>query len=160
MTTVRGVPCMSELVSLDASDVMMNSPWPRAWCDNSDGHAWALAELGETVTKTCCGTPCTHDYELLAAEDVSSNFWCTRKHLCVHQNWKFKYATRILDVIIFQYTVKVRPMPGMWIQSKPVTAIPWGGLNIGQRGALLSSIREDSLYSPWCKTSLHGVSKN
>ena len=65
------------------------------------------------------------------------------KHLCVHQNWKFKYATRILDVIMLQYPVKVRPMPGMWIQSIPVTAIPWGGMNIGQRGALLSSIQQD-----------------
>ena len=50
-------------------------------------------------------------------------------------------ATRILDVIMLQYPVKVRPMPGMWIQSIPVT-IPWGRMNIWQRGALLSSIRE------------------
>jgi hypothetical protein len=27
-------------------------------------------------------------------------------------------------------------------KSIPVTVIPWGGMNIGQRGALLSSIRE------------------
>jgi hypothetical protein len=40
---------------------------------------------------------------------------------------------------MLQYPVKVRLMPGMWIQSIPVTAIP---MNIGQRGALLSSIRE------------------
>jgi hypothetical protein len=40
------------------------------------------------------------------------------------------------------YPVKVRPMPGTWTQSIPVTAIPWGRMNIGQRGALLSSIRE------------------
>jgi hypothetical protein len=79
----------------------------------------------------------------LAPEDVSSHFWFTRKHLCVHPNWKFKHATRVLDVIMLQYPVKVRPMPGIWIQSIPVTAIPWGGMNIGQRGALPSSIRED-----------------
>jgi hypothetical protein len=47
-----------------------------------------------------------------------------------------------LDVIMLQHPVKVRPMPGMWIQSIPVTAIPWGHMNIGQGGALLSSIRE------------------
>jgi len=58
-------------------------------------------------------------------------------------DWKFKHATHILDVIMLQYPVKVRPMPGMWIQSIPVTAIPWGGMNIGQHGALLSSIRQD-----------------
>ena len=142
MTTVRGVPCMSELVSLDASDVMMNSPWPRAWCENSDGHAWALAELGETVTKECCAQPCTHDWEPLAAEDVSAQSWCTCKRLCVHQNWKFKYATRILDLIMLQFPV--RPMPGLWVQSIPIVAIPlhpWGGMNSGQRDALLSSIR-------------------
>ena len=126
----------------DASDVMFNSPWPLTY-EKSDGHAWALVKLGETVTKTCCGAPCTHDLELLATEDVSSHSWCTRKHLCVHQNWKFKHATRILDVIMFRYPVKVRPMPGMWIQSIPVTAIPWGGMNIEQRGVLLSSIRQD-----------------
>jgi hypothetical protein len=125
----------------DASDEMMNSPWPQA-CENSDGHAWALVQLGETVTKTCCGTPCTHDWEPLTAVDIFSHFWCTRKHLCVHQNWKFKHATRILDVIMLQYPIKVHPMPGMWIQSIPVTAIPWGLMNIGQRGTLLSSIRE------------------
>ena len=126
----------------DASDVMFNSPWPLTY-EKSDGHAWALVKLVETVTKTCCGAPCTHDLELLATEDVSSHSWCTRKHLCVHQNWKFKHATRILDVIMFQYPVKVRPMPGMWIQSIPVTVIPWGGMNIEQRGVLLSSIRQD-----------------
>jgi hypothetical protein len=61
---------------------------------------------------------------------------------CVHQNWKFKHTTRILDVIMLQYPVKVRPMPGMWIQSMPVTGIPWGRMNMGRHGALLSSIRE------------------
>jgi hypothetical protein len=126
----------------DASDVMFNSQWPLA-CENSDGQAWALGQLGETVTKTCCGSSCTRDWELLAAEDVSSHFWCTLKHLCVHQNWKFKHATRILDVIMLQYPVKARPMPDMWIQSIPVTAIPWGGMNTGQCGALLSSILQD-----------------
>ena len=58
-------------------------------------------------------------------------------------DWKFKHATRILDVIMLPYPVqKVRPMPGMWIQSIPVIAIPWGRMNTGQRGALLSSIQE------------------
>jgi hypothetical protein len=52
--------------------------------------------------------------------------WCARQRLCVHQNWKFKYATRILDVIMLQYPVKVRPMPGLCVQSIPVAAIPWG----------------------------------
>jgi hypothetical protein len=35
-------------------------------------------------------------------------------------------ATRILYVIMLDYPVnlKVRPMPGMWVQSAPVTAIP------------------------------------
>jgi hypothetical protein len=127
----------------DASDVIFNSPWPLAY-ENSDGHAWALVQLGETVTKTCRGVSCTHDWELLAAEDVSSHFWCTRKHLCVHQNWKFKHATRILDVIMIQYPVIVRPInAGMLIQFIPVPVIPWRGMNIGQRGALLNNIRQD-----------------
>jgi hypothetical protein len=48
-------------------------------------------------------------------------YWCTRKNLCVPQNWQFRHATRILDVIMLDYPVKVRPMPGMWVQSMPVT---------------------------------------
>lgn len=128
----------------DTSDVMMNSPWPEGY-ENSGGHVWALVLLGETVTKTCCSRPCTHDLEPLAGEHVSLLFWCTRQRLCVHQNWKFKHATRILDVIMLQYPVKVRPMPGMYEQSVPVTAIPLGGLNIWQRGALLRSIRQNKL---------------
>ena len=60
----------------------------------------------------CCDAGPT---PILRDPDVSSHFWCTRKHLCVHKNWKFKHATRILDVIMLQYPVKVRPMLGMWI---------------------------------------------
>ena len=82
-----------------------------------------------------------HDWEPLAAEDVSAQSWCTRKRLCVHQNWKLKYATRILDVMMLQYPVTVSPMPVLWVQSIPVAAIPWEGMNSGQRDALLSSIR-------------------
>ena len=81
-------------------------------------------------------------WQLLAAEDVSSHFWCTRKQLCVQKNWKFKHATRILDVIMLQYPVKVRPMPGMWIQSIPVTAIPWGRMKTEQHNLVIRSIRK------------------
>jgi len=42
-------------------------------------------------------------------------------------------ATRILDVIMIDYPVKVRPMPGMWVQWVPVTAIPWGRMKTEQR---------------------------
>jgi hypothetical protein len=34
----------------DASELMFNSPCPLA-CENSDGHAWVLVQLGETVTE-------------------------------------------------------------------------------------------------------------
>ena len=82
----------------------------------------------------------------------------TSQHDATHK-WH-KYATRILDVIIFQYTVKVRPMPGMWIQSKPVTAIPWGGLNIGQRGALLNQVCKKWSENGVCELqTFHGVNK-
>jgi hypothetical protein len=53
-------------------------------------------------------------------------------------------ATRILDVIMLEYPLKVRPMPGIWVQSVPVTAIPWGGMNTEQRNTLQRSIREDT----------------
>jgi hypothetical protein len=66
----------------DASDVMINSPWPLA-CENSDGHAWALVQLGETVTKTCCGVPCMHDCELLAAAKTSLHTSGAHANTCV-----------------------------------------------------------------------------
>jgi hypothetical protein len=130
----------------DVSDVMLNSPWPEG-CERSDGCAWALVLVGETVTKTCCGGACTHDCDPHrdANSDVSSQTWCTRKNLCVPRNWQFKHATRILDVIMLDYPVKVRSMPGMWVQSVPVTAIPWGRMKTEQRDLVIRSFRENRL---------------
>jgi hypothetical protein len=124
----------------DVSDVKLNSPWPEG-CERSDGCVWALVLVGETVTKTCCRGSCTHDCDQQASDcDVSSQMWCTRKNLCVPQNWQFKHATRILDVIMFDYPVQVRPMPGMWVQSVPVTAIPWGRMKTEQHNLVIRSI--------------------
>ena len=123
---------------------IMHSPWPEG-SERSDGCAWALVLVGETVTKEChpgqacrCDCPAhTHN------SNVSSNTWCTRKNLCVPRNWEFRHATRILDVIMLKYPLKMRPMPGMWVQSVPVTAIPWGGMNTEQRNTLQRSVRQD-----------------
>ena len=49
----------------------------------------------------------------------------------------------ILDVIMLDYPVTVRPMPGMWVQSVPVTAIPWGRMKTEQRNVVTRSIRKD-----------------
>ncbi len=46
-----------------------------------------------------------------------------------------------VDVSMLKYPLKVRPMPGIWVQSVPVTAIPWGGMNTEQRNTLQRSIR-------------------
>jgi hypothetical protein len=73
--------------------------------------------------------------------NVSSNTWCTRKNLCVPRNWEFQHATRILDVIMLEYPLKVRQMPGIWVQSVPVTVIPWGSMNTEQCNTLQKSIR-------------------
>jgi hypothetical protein len=43
---------------------------------------------------------------------------------------------------MLQYPVKVRPMPGIWIHAYTCHSHPVGRMNIGQRGALPSSIRE------------------
>ncbi len=59
------------------------------------------------------------------------------------RNWQFKDATRILDVIMLDYPIKVRPMPGMWVQLVPVTAIPWGRMKTEQRNLVIRSIRKD-----------------
>jgi hypothetical protein len=102
--------------------------------------------VGETVTKTYCRGACTHDCDPQAADsDVSSQTLCTRKNLRVPRNWQFKHATRILDVIMLDYPVKVRPMPGMWVQSVPVTDIPWGRMKAEQRNLAIRSIRKDDL---------------
>ena len=131
----------------EVSDVsmMLNSPCPEG-CEDSAGCAWALVLVGETVTKECHpGRACRCDCPAHTADsDVSSNTWCTRKNLCVPRNWAFQHATRILDVIMLKYPLKVRPMPGIWVQSVPVTAIPWGGMNTEQRNTLQRSIREDT----------------
>ena len=99
--------------------------------------------MGETVTKTCCRGACRHDCDPKASDcDVSSQTWCTRKNLCVPQNWQFRHATRILDVIMLDYPVKVHPIPGMWVQSVPVTVIPWGRMKTEQHNLVIRSIRK------------------
>jgi hypothetical protein len=52
---------------------------------------------------------------------------------CVCPGIGFKHATRILDVIMLDYPVKVRPMSGMWVQSVPVTIIPSGRMKTEKR---------------------------
>jgi hypothetical protein len=44
---------------------------------------------------------------------------------------------------MLEYPVKVRPMPGIWVQSVPVTAIRWGRMNTEQRDKLVGSIQKD-----------------
>ena len=50
----------------------------------------------------------------------------------------FEYSE--LDYLI---PVKVRPMPDMWVQTVPVTAIPWGTMKTEQRNLVIRSLRED-----------------
>jgi hypothetical protein len=110
--------------------MMLNSPWPEG-CERSDGCAWAsLVLVGENVTETCCRGSCTHDCDAHTADsNVSSKTWYTRKNLCVPRNWHFKHATRILDVIMLEYPLKVRLMPGIWVcswcQSQPFRGGAW-----------------------------------
>ncbi len=78
------------------------------------------------VHATQMAHPPTCKPELVSYSNVSSNTWYTRKNLCVPRNWAFQHATRILDVIMLEYPLKVRLMPSIWVQSVPVTAIPWG----------------------------------
>ena len=111
-----------------------------------NGAKQKLVLVGETVTKEChpgrraCRCDCPAH---TANSNVSSNTWCTRKNLCVPRNWEFLHATHILDVIMLKYPLKVRPIPGIWVQSVPVTAIPWGGMNTEQRNTLHRSVRQD-----------------
>jgi hypothetical protein len=43
---------------------------------------------------------------------------------------------------MLDYLVKVRPMPGMWVQLVPVTVIPWGRMKIEQHNLVIRSIRK------------------
>jgi len=43
---------------------------------------------------------------------------------------------------MLDYPVKVRPMPGMWVQSVLVTAIPWGRMKTEQHNLDIRSIRK------------------
>jgi hypothetical protein len=49
-----GVKCELRQDWPEVSDVsmMLNSPWTEG-CERSDGYAWALVLVGESVTKTC-----------------------------------------------------------------------------------------------------------
>jgi hypothetical protein len=46
-------------------------------------------------------------------------------------------------IMLDSYPVKVRPVPGMWVQSVPVTVIPWGRMKTEQRNFVIRSLRED-----------------
>ena len=106
----------------EVSDVsmMLNSPWAEG-CEQSAGCAWALVLVGETVTKECHpGRSCRCDCPAHTAHcNVSSNTWCTRKNLCVPRNWAFQHATRIQDVIMLEYPLKVHPMCDVTRLRKP-----------------------------------------
>ena len=103
----------------EVSDVsmMLNSPWSEG-SERSNGCVWAFSLVGETVTKEChpgrraCRCDCPAH---TANSNVSSNTWCPRKNLCVPRNWEFRHATRILDVIMLKYPLKVCPIPGIWV---------------------------------------------
>jgi len=127
------------------SDVsaMLKSPWPEG-CKQSAGSSWALVLMGETVTKECHSQACCCDCLAHGTDndDSSPNALCYRKNLCVPHNWQFKHATRILEVTMLQHPLKVHPMPGNWVQSVPVTAIPWESMNTVQRNTFERSIRE------------------
>jgi hypothetical protein len=58
-------------------------------------------------------------------------------------NGSSSYATRTKHVIMLENPVKVRLMPDIWVQSVPVTAIPWTRINTEQRNKLEGSIRKD-----------------
>jgi hypothetical protein len=45
--------------------------------------------------------------------------------------------------VVNDYPVRVRPMPDMWVQSVPVTAIPWGRMKTEQRKLVIGNIRKD-----------------
>jgi hypothetical protein len=43
---------------------------------------------------------------------------------------------------MLDYPVKVRLMPGLWVQSVPVTDIPWGLMKTEQHNFVIRSIRK------------------
>jgi len=86
-----------------------------------DGVVWALVEVGDTYTKTCCGkTPCNHE-----CQSDPRHAWCpARKDLCIDGNFKFLHVTRLADIIPLRFAVRVRPMQGIFRAFLPAAAIP------------------------------------
>ena len=103
-----------------------------------DGTVWALLELGETASKTCCTrptangracTPCTHSF-VGAYTDTWSP---TRRELCIPADRPFIHATRILDVVLLKHPVPVCTMGGVFKHRIPISAIPLTTMSSQQR---------------------------
>jgi len=76
----------------------------------------AFVRQGAVLTSVC---------ELVTEGETLCSIWCNS------------------DVIMLDYQVKVRPIPGMFVQSVPATVIPWGRIKPEQRDLLMRSIRQD-----------------
>ena len=111
---------------------------PPAGFESCDGSVWALLELGETASKTCCtrptangraSTPCTHSFVC-----VNTDTWSPpRRELCIPADRPFIHATRILDVVVLKHPVPVSTMGGVFKHRLPITAIPLSTMNSQQR---------------------------
>ena len=81
-----------------------------------------------------------HTQELVCTPELGVPACYTYSVFSILDVFSIQYS---LDVIMLKYPLKMRPMPGMWVQSVPVTAIPWGGMNTEQRNTLQRSVRQD-----------------
>ena len=108
--------------------------------ENCDGSVWALLEVGETASKTCCARvtphgraaiPCKHSFQQVGA--MKDGWSPTRKELCIPPDRRLIHATRILDIVQLKYPVQVSTVGGVFNHRIPMSAIPLSTMSSQQR---------------------------
>ena len=113
---------------------------PPEGLDKCDGSVWALLEVGETASKTCCARvtphgraaiPCKHSFQQVGA--MKDGWSPTRKELCIPPDRPFIHATRILDTVKLKHPVQVSTVGGVFNHRIPMSAIPLSTMSSQQR---------------------------
>ena len=114
---------------------MLREVWPdisqtALECEYKADTVWALVEIGDTYSKSCCTKkllgntivlrPCVHE-----CGGVEGQAWCpARKELCIGKERKFTHATQLLAPIMLNFPVQVSPMAGLFHHKIPLSAVP------------------------------------
>lgn len=125
----HGGPGMHEMLTM-LREVWPDIPQTALECEYRAGTIWALVEIGDTYSKSCCtkklqsgkmvSRPCVHE-----CAGVKGQAWCpARKELCIGKERKFTHATQVLEPIMLNFPVQVSPMAGLFHHKIPMSAVP------------------------------------